>query len=84
VIDLAAQPETEPQPRLGVRIFLGYAGWGPAQLDREITRGSWFVVAAEAGDVFSARPQGLWRAVLRRQAGPMALVSTYPDDAELN
>ncbi len=84
VIDLAAQPEPEPQSRLAVRIFLGYAGWGPEQLDQEITRGSWFVVAAEAGDVFSARPKGLWRAVLRRQAGALALVSTYPEDPELN
>ncbi|MGL5830360.1 MAG: YqgE/AlgH family protein [Angustibacter sp.] len=84
VIDLAAQPDLDPQRNCRVRIFLGYAGWAPEQLDSEITRGSWFVVPTEAGDILSDRPLGLWRAVLRRQAGPLALVSTYPEDPDLN
>ena len=37
-----------------------------------------------AGDAFTAHPERLWRAVLRRQGGELAMVATYPDDPSLN
>ena len=33
-------------------LYLGYAGWGPGQLDREIQDGSWIVLPLDAGTVF--------------------------------
>ena len=33
-------------------LYLGYAGWGPAQLDKEITEGSWIVLPLDADTVF--------------------------------
>lgn len=67
-----------------LRIFAGYAGWGPGQLEAEIATGSWFVVDSEADDVFSADPQSLWRDTLRRQPGRLRLMSTYPPDPGMN
>ncbi len=61
-----------------VRIFAGYAGWGPGQLDGELAMGGWYVVDAEPGDAFTDRPGELWTAVLRRAGGEVALVSTHP------
>ena len=67
-----------------LRIFAGYAGWGAGQLDAEVEEGSWYVVPAQAPDVFRADPTELWRDVLRRQPGDLAWHSTRPVDAELN
>ncbi len=44
-----------------LRLYAGYAGWAPGQLDGELARGSWHVVDARADQVFSASPGKLWR-----------------------
>lgn len=66
------------------RVFSGYAGWGPGQLEEEIDEGSWIVVPATADDVFSPDPDQLWSAVLRRQGGRLALLASHPLDPTLN
>ena len=43
-----------------------------------------FVVAAERRDAFTDEPDRLWRSVLRRQTGDLALLSTFPDDPSQN
>ncbi|MFQ6854025.1 YqgE/AlgH family protein [Streptomyces sp. 35M1] len=84
LIDLETPPELLG-PALGsLRIFAGYAGWGPGQLEGELTEGAWYVVESEPGDVSSPRPEQLWRAVLRRQRSELAMIATYPDDPSLN
>jgi putative transcriptional regulator len=83
-LDLDSDPH-EAIPRLDeLRVFAGYAGWGPGQLEREIAEGGWFVVDAEAGDALSPAPEDLWRTVLRRQKGTLALFAGYPSDPTLN
>ncbi len=44
-----------------LRFYIGYAGWGAGQLDRELDRGSWHVVAASKDHVFAKEPRGLWK-----------------------
>lgn len=63
-----------------VRVFAGYAGWGPGQLHDELTAGAWFVVDAWAEDIIGKDPEGLWRRVLRRQPGSLRLLATFPAD----
>lgn len=65
--------------RHDVRLFVGYAGWGPGQLDGEVATGSWLVTRGSAADVFDTKPEDLWRTVLRRQEGPAAHLAFYPD-----
>ncbi len=84
VVDLDAPPALVVDAVRGLRVFVGYAGWSAGQLDDEVDAGGWFVVDHEPGDVFGADPRGLWRRVLRRQPGDLALLSTAPDDASLN
>jgi putative transcriptional regulator len=84
LIDLDAPPEVVVGEMSSLRIFAGYAGWASAQLEAEISEGAWYVVEAEPADPFSFRPDQLWRNVLRRQGGDLALVATYPEDPTMN
>jgi putative transcriptional regulator len=65
----------------GLRVFAGYAGWSPGQLAAEIAEGAWACVPGRAEDVLSraAGPQ-LWRQVMGRQSGRLAVLSTAPAD----
>ncbi|SHK91066.1 YqgE/AlgH family protein [Actinacidiphila paucisporea] len=84
LVDLEAPPELLAAELGSLRIFAGYSGWGPGQLEREVAGGAWYVVESEPGDVSAPDPEGLWRAVLRRQRNELAMVATYPDDPSLN
>jgi putative transcriptional regulator len=67
-----------------LRVFAGYAGWGPGQLDGELERDDWIVEPARPDDVFSEDPESLWAEVLVRKGGQYALVARMPDDPSLN
>jgi putative transcriptional regulator len=81
LVDLNGRPDDLPGLRW-VRVFAGYAGWGPRQLDDEIADGGWFVVGREQGDVTSTNLA--WSSVLRRQRSDVALFADYPLDPSLN
>lgn len=66
------------------RVFAGYAGWGPGQLDGELDEGSWIVEPALPDDVFTADPEELWSDVLRRKGGPFGVLALMPLDPSLN
>jgi putative transcriptional regulator len=55
--------------------FSGYAGWGPGQLEREITDGSWVVCSADPETVLDMPPDAMWRNCLASMGiDPAALV----------
>ena len=80
--------EIEDAAELGgltrVRVFAGYAGWGPGQLEDELEESSWIVEAALPDDVFTTEPERLWSAVLRRKGGHYALIARMPSDPSMN
>jgi putative transcriptional regulator len=48
-----------------IRFCLGYSGWGPKQLEREIAAGAWLCTEAAAGPTLDGEPHGLWDSTLR-------------------
>ena len=84
LVDLDAPPEVLAAEVTEFRVFAGYAGWSAGQLRSEIEEGAWFVLPSEPHDVFIDDPERLWRQVLRRQGGELAIVATFPDDPSLN
>ena len=48
------------------RIFAGYAGWAPKQLDFEKSRGDWHVIKADAETVFDKKPAEIWQELILR------------------
>ncbi len=75
VVDLASDAAVTTVT--AVRVFAGYAGWAPDQLEAEVAEGAWFIVDAEPGDGFAPEPDQLWSRVLRRQGG--VFVAATPD-----
>ncbi len=49
-----------------LRLYSGYAGWSPGQLDLEVEAGGWRVVPADAELVFAADPDDVWPELIRR------------------
>lgn len=84
VVDLDVPPEVVMSAVAGMRVFAGYSGWSGGQLENEIDDDGWYVVDPEVHDVFTEKPDDLWREVLRRQPGRLAWVATYPDDPTQN
>lgn len=65
------------------RVFAGYAGWSPGQLDAELSDEGWILAPATPEDLFAPADE-LWSAVLRRKGGEFALVARMPLDPSLN
>jgi putative transcriptional regulator len=83
-VDLSGDPDVFRDRLAEVRVFAGYAGWSPGQLEDEIATGSWFTFKALPSDAFTDRPDDLWAMVLRRQGGIIAAVAIYPSDPTQN
>ena len=71
-------------PTQKLRIFAGYAGWSPGQLDDEIQRDCWMTHAASLSWVFHSDPANLWKAILRKCGGKYRLLSEAPEDLSWN
>ncbi len=48
-----------------VRLFLGYAGWGPGQLEAELAQGAWLLAPVSSSTVFAVEPERMWEHVVR-------------------
>ena len=59
-------------------LLLGYAGWGPEQLDAEVQAGVWLPASVDAALVFETPHDTLWHAAYERTVGiePGAFTST--------
>ncbi|WP_224400087.1 YqgE/AlgH family protein [Corynebacterium poyangense] len=77
-INLNAEPQKLRSLVAGMRLFAGYCSWSPGQLQEEIERGDWFVTPALPSDVTTPGRVDLWGEVMRRQAQPLPLFSTFP------
>jgi putative transcriptional regulator len=79
-VDLGRDPDDLAGTLDRLRVFVGYAGWAPGQLESELDREAWFVVELMPDDPFATTPASMWHDVLRRQRGPMAMFAHFPDD----
>lgn len=66
------------------RVFAGYSGWGPGQLEAEMQRDSWILEPALEEDVFTDAPDTLWSRVLRRKGPEYRRLSLMPFDPSMN
>ena len=65
-----------------LRVYAGYAGWGPGQLDAEVEQRAWILQDASADDPF--HEGDIWSDTLRRKGGGYRLLATMPEDPSVN
>ncbi len=58
--DLLRELLSREKPTESLRVFVGYAGWAPGQLEGEIARGDWHQLNADARSLFDRKPENLW------------------------
>jgi putative transcriptional regulator len=66
------------------RVFAGYSGWAPGQLEAELTHDSWIIDPATEDDVFTNEPDLLWSRVLARKGPEYRRLSRMPYDPSMN
>jgi putative transcriptional regulator len=71
-------------PSQRVRVFAGYAGWSPGQLEGEMKRKAWLAHPATVDLVFDEKADGLWRSILLQKGISYRLLADAPEDYSLN
>ena len=57
-----------PEGEERFRVYAGYAGWAPGQLDNEIATGGWHVLRADAETVFDKSASEIWPDLIHRSS----------------
>lgn len=72
-------------PTQKVKLFAGYAGWSPGQLESEMKRKSWLTYPASLELIFDTAPDKLWQLVLRQKGGwQNRILAQSPEDLSWN
>lgn len=66
------------------RVYAGFSGWAPGQLEGELEEDAWIVEAPIPRELFPDDPDQLWSAVLDRMGGEYSIVARMPEDPSLN
>lgn len=67
-----------------IRFFVGYSGWEPMQLSREISENSWLVSELESDRIMNTRNREAWQVVLNALGGKYKLWTNFPENPGLN
>jgi putative transcriptional regulator len=68
----------------GLRIFEGYAGWSPGQLEQEIEGNTWLVIPPRRELIEMKEPLAAWQDIMQNSGPLLHLLSEAPDDPGLN
>jgi putative transcriptional regulator len=72
-------------PELRLKVFSGYAGWAPGQLDNELRQNSWLIAPADLSLIFETPSQDLWKTLLRQRSNwQERILAETPDDIASN
>lgn len=67
-----------------IKLFAGYAGWGPGQLEDEMKRKAWLTHPATLDLVFGGDTSQLWQSILSKKGWQYRILSQGPDDLSRN
>jgi putative transcriptional regulator len=67
-----------------VRFYIGYSGWGAAQLRNELKENSWILASSRHEYIFNDDADGLWRYIMNDMGGLYKTMASYPENPNLN
>jgi putative transcriptional regulator len=67
-----------------IRFYVGYSGWSPNQLDREIKEKSWVLSHSTVNEIIMDHPETLWSNYLKNMGQDYAIWANFPADPTLN
>ncbi len=67
-----------------IRFFVGYSGWDADQLEQEIEEDSWLVVEMDLKHIIELESENLWKSMLEEMDSQISVLSTFPEDPNLN
>ena len=67
-----------------IRFFIGYSGWESTQLENEIKEDSWLVHETDLSNIFLNESEHLWKNVLSELDSEIQILSTFPEDPNMN
>ena len=71
-------------PAQKLKLFAGYSGWSPGQLEDEMKREAWLTHPASLELVFETDPDQLWSIILSKKGLKYKLLAQMPEDPSLN
>ena len=67
-----------------IRFFLGYSGWSPGQLERELKENSWVIARIRPDMIMTRRGNDTWKQVLRSLKSKYRLWADFPESPDMN
>ncbi|HRG55023.1 MAG TPA: YqgE/AlgH family protein [Lacunisphaera sp.] len=83
-IEPAQAAELVGAPGVTLRAFLGYAGWGQGQLEKELRHDTWVVTTVEGEILGQSDGTALWRQILGAIDPELKLLAEEPEDPTVN
>ncbi|MCG3164682.1 MAG: hypothetical protein POELPBGB_00441 [Bacteroidia bacterium] len=78
---LIEQDRIKPE---SVKFFVGYSGWEPKQLDKELKLNSWIVLDGNINDIMKRNTANLWKDILKGLGNEFAVIAEFPNDPTMN
>lgn len=79
-----AMLKTGDMTKKDIRFFIGYSGWEAKQLQEEIRKDSWLVVELDLSIIFEYNSESLWKNILKMMDEKISILSTFPEDPNMN
>jgi putative transcriptional regulator len=70
--DTAIVSALHDKPASDLRVFIGYSGWGPGQLENEARHNGWFIFDYDEELVFDPHPETLWERMVEKTGRSIA------------
>ena len=69
---------------IDLRLFVGYAGWGAGQLEKELGEGSWIVAELSEDLLFETDAEMIWRQAIKSLGDNYSYLANMPVNPQLN
>jgi putative transcriptional regulator len=83
-LDSLAELSESYSPTQKIRVYAGYSGWSPGQLEDEMKRQAWLTRPASVDLIFNTDPKQLWQSLLREMGWQYRLLAEAPEDVSWN